>query len=484
MLFRSMAWSLQEIAQHNKASSCWVIIKDQVYDLTEFLPSHPGGSQIILKYAGKDATAVYEPIHARDAIEQNLDASKFLGPVSNEAQQSLAHSKETAVRSEDELRVERARKALPRLNRMHSLQDIEDAARTVLTKRALAYYSSASDDLVSHQENMRAFSRFFFNARVMRAVSTCDPSTTILDCPSAIPIFVSGAALAKLGHPAGEVNITLGCHKTRIIQMVSSNASLSPSEIMEAAAPSQPLFFQLYKHKDNARALERIRNVERLGYKALFLTVDAIVAGNREADIKSMWVEEDEGHDGDKDEEGSLEMGGTAGNLVADDDRDMTWEKTIPWLRSVTKLPIVVKGVQSVEDCVLAVKAGVDGILLSNHGGRQLDYSLPPIELLYRLRKRHPEVFDSTEVYIDGGVRRGTDVVKALCLGARAVGLGRPFLYAQTAYGSSGVVRAVQVLHREILTVMRLVGASSIADLTPDLVERVDWQPLVTASKL
>lgn len=113
--------------------------------------------------------------------------------------------------------------------------------------------------------------------------------------------------------------------------MVSSNASLSPAEIMEAAHPSQTLFFQLYKHKDDARALERIRNVERLGYKALFLTVDAIVAGNREADIKSMWVEEDESYDGDEDEEASLEMGGTAGNLVADDDRNMTWEKVSFW---------------------------------------------------------------------------------------------------------------------------------------------------------
>lgn len=100
---------------------------------------------------------------------------------------------------------------------------------------------------------------------------------------------------------------------------------------MEAAHPSQTLFFQLYKHKDDARALERIRNVERLGYKALFLTVDAIVAGNREADIKSMWVEEDESYDGDEDEEASLEMGGTAGNLVADDDRNMTWEKVSFW---------------------------------------------------------------------------------------------------------------------------------------------------------
>jgi L-lactate dehydrogenase (cytochrome) len=100
------------------------------------------------------------------------------------------------------------------------------------------------------------------------------------------------------------------------------------------------------------------------------------------------------------------------------------------------------------------------------------------------LRRQHPEVFEKLEVYIDGGIRRGTDVVKAVCLGARAVGLGRPFLYAQTAYGAAGVARAVYILHREILAAMRLIGASSIADLKPDMVERVDWQPLFNAAKL
>jgi L-lactate dehydrogenase (cytochrome) len=477
-----MAWSLEQVAEHNSSSSCWVIINHQVYDVTDFIPSHPGGAKIILKYAGRDATAAYEPIHARDAIEKNLDPSKHLGPVTAAAQESLVQSQASQIKTEDEIRIEKARKLIPRLNRMHNLRDIEEVARSVLSKRALAYYSGASDDLITHDENLRAFTRFFFNARVMRPVSVCDPATTVLGYPSAIPIFVSGSALAKLGHPQGEVNITIGCHKMNVIQMVSSNASLSPAEIIEAATPNQPLFFQLYKHKDDAIALERIRNVERLGYKALFLTVDAIVAGNREADIKSMWTEEDLTEE--EDENGSLEMGGTAGNLVANDDRDMTWEKTIPWLRSVTKLPIVIKGVQCVEDCVLAAQAGVDGILLSNHGGRQLDYSLPPIEVLYRLRRQHPEVFEKLEVYIDGGIRRGTDVVKAVCLGARAVGLGRPFLYAQTAYGAAGVARAVYILHREILAAMRLIGASSIADLKPDMVERVDWQPLFNAAKL
>ncbi|KAF9452641.1 cytochrome b2 [Macrolepiota fuliginosa MF-IS2] len=496
------AWTLEQVAQHNTSKSCWVIIQNNVYDVTEFLPEHPGGPKIILKYAGRDATAAYEPIHPPDALEKNLPLSKHLGPISAQATQILTSSQQNKRKTKDEQRVEEVAGRKPPLQRILSLRDIEVVARRTLSSKAKAYYTSAADDEIAYDENARAFARFFFNARVMRPVARCDPSTHILGFKSSIPVFVSGAALAKLGHPdgkystkyyaaqitahSGEANITKGAAQTGIIQMVSSNASLSYSSIMEAAAPKQTVFFQLYKHRKDSIAEERIREVDRLGYKAIFLTVDAIVAGNRERDIRNPWEAEDE-------EKGSptywseaeapqeVDGMGTAGALIANDDRDMTWEKTIPWLRSVTKLPIVIKGIQCVEDAVLAAEAGVDGILLSNHGGRQLEYSMPPLEVLYKLRQQHPEVFHKLEVYIDGGVYRGTDVVKALCLGAKAVGLGRSFLYAQSVYGVVGVVKLVQILRREIITAMRLLGAASVDDLCPGMVERVDWQPRLPA---
>jgi len=363
---------------------------------------------------------------------------------------------------------------------------MEDVAKQILSRKALAYYASAADDEISNTENARVFTRFFFKARVMRPVANCDPSTTILGFKSAVPVFVSGAALAKLGHPDGEVNITKGAFNEGIIQMVSSNASLSPDAIMQASDQTQTLFFQLYKHRDDVIAEKRVREMETLGYKAIFLTVDAIVAGNRERDIRNPWIldEQENGpvyyqpeSTGTKINE-DINILGTAGALIANDDRNMTWEKTIPWLRRISKLPIVIKGIQCVEDAVLAAEAGVDGILISNHGGRQLDYSLPPMEILYALRCQRPEVFNQLEVYIEGGVRRGTDVVKAACLGARAVGLGRPFLYAQSAYGVAGVSKLIQILRREIVTAMQLVGASSVNDLVPEMIQRVDWQPL------
>jgi len=202
---------------------------------------------------------------------------------------------------------------------------------------------------LASRENARAFSRFFFRARIMRSVSHCDPSTTILGFESSIPVFVSGAALAKLGHPEGrslfcrsesnhsknigELNITRGSAKEGIIQMVSSNASFSPRDIMEAADTTQTLFFQLYKHKDEI-AEKLVREVERLGYKAIFLTVDALVAGNRERDIRSPWILEDEENGGPTDfyVEGAapskeVDKLGTAGALISNIDRDMTWDK-------------------------------------------------------------------------------------------------------------------------------------------------------------
>ncbi|PPQ72025.1 hypothetical protein CVT24_008077 [Panaeolus cyanescens] len=467
-------WSLSQVAQHKSTDSCWVIIHNHVYDVTDFLKEHPGGPEIILKYAGQDATGVYDPIHPPDALQKNLPQSKHLGPIANDAAAQIEEANQNIRQTKDELRVVQARQKMPPLSRILSLADMQNVAKQVLSHKAFAYYSSASDDEITNQENARAFTRFFFKARVMRPVSQCDPSTTILGSFSSIPVFVSGAALAKLGHPDGEVNITRGCAQERIIQMVSSNASLSPNAIMEAADQSQTLFFQLYKHRNDEIAEKRVKEVEKLGYKAIFLTVDAIVAGNRERDIRSPWVldEQEYGpvyHQPDEPKTpADANIFGTAGALIANDDRDMTWEKTIPWLRSVSKLPIVIKGIQCVEDAVLAAQAGVDGILLSNHGGRQLEYSLPPLEVLYAIRAEAPDVFNKLEVYIDGGIQRGTDVVKAVCLGARAVGLGRPFLYAQSAYGVEGVVKIIEILRREIITAMRLMGAASVHDLSPN----------------
>ncbi|KAI5117291.1 hypothetical protein M0805_006813 [Coniferiporia weirii] len=474
---RAVLYSFDEVARHDSHASCWVIIHGNVYDVTEFLSMkvHPGGAEIILRYGGKDATMAFEPIHPADALEKNLPPEKHLGALHSDAYEA-ENSSSVRARTRDELRVENEQKKKPPLTRVLSAFDMEEVARKVLPYKAWTYFSSAGDDEITLRENKRAFSRFFFCPRVLRSVLHCDPSTSILGFKSTIPVFVSAAALAKLGHPAGEANITRGCGRSGLIQMVSSNASLSYAEIASARVCSdQPLFFQLYKHVDE-RAVARIREVESLGYSAIFLTVDAVVPGNREIDVHAPFVlAEQEGRHIKNDLSQGL---GAPSVLSPHVDRDMTWEKTIPWLRSVTKLPIVIKGIQCVEDAVLAAEAGVDGIVISNHGGRQLDYSLPSIDVLYRLHKQRPDVFSKLEVYMDGGVRRGTDVLKALCLGARAVGMGRPFLYAQSAYGEEGVTRLINILESEIVRGMRQLGARNVSCLVPEMVEKVDWQSI------
>ena len=313
-----------------------------------------------------------------------------MGPLTDSAIQAVAQNQQAFHKTRDALRVEHARKKMPPLNRILNLQDMEvckmyllpnDCSfgtvalrmwlrkychikhlRITIRPRMMKYvgfpsnFSFSSTQLtfpqlhLANQENSRAFSRFFFRARVMRPVSQCNPSTTILGFESSIPVFVSGAALAKLGHPEGkslfcrskiyypkdigELNITRGSAKEAIIQMVSSNASFSPRDIMEAADNSQTLFFQLYKHESDRIAEKLVREVEKLGYKAIFLTVDALTAGNRERDIRCPWILEDEENGGptefyveDIAPSKEVDILGTAGALVSNNDRDMTWEK-------------------------------------------------------------------------------------------------------------------------------------------------------------
>ncbi|KAJ3789634.1 FMN-dependent dehydrogenase-domain-containing protein [Lentinula aff. detonsa] len=486
-------WSIEEVSKHGDATSCWLIIKNEVYDVTEFLSKHPGGPSIILKYAGCDATSAYEPIHPPDAIQQYLSPSQHLGALKGADVRDLQAQERQRKRTQDEIRVEQAMKQRPPLNRILNLADMETVARKVLPHGALAFFSAGTEDELTLRENARAFERFFFHARVMRPVSKCDPSTKILGFNSSLPVFVSGASTAKLGHPLGELNITRGCGSANIIQMVCTYASIPRAVIAAAALPSQTLFFQLYKSTDLSVATKLVQDAEQLGFKAIFLTVDAIVITTRERDVRSPWVlEAHEGKtqyyvEGDTDETtnflGTSSLHVNRNNIL---DADMSWKVTIPWLRSITKLPIILKGIQCVEDAVLATEMGVEGILLSNHGAFQTEISsLPPLEVLYKIRQQRPDVFNKLEGQpIKGGIRRGTDVIKAICLGAKAVGLGRPFLYALSAYGEVGVSKLINILEREIVTSMRLLGAAKISDLTPELIERVEWEPMSRQWKL
>jgi L-lactate dehydrogenase (cytochrome) len=316
-------------------------------------------------------------------------------------------------------------------------------------------------------------------------VTNCDTTTTLLGLPSSSPFFIAPAALAKLGHPGGEVNLTKAAGKAGLIQAMSNNASQSIEELANGrVTPNQKLWFQLYvttDRKKTERVLKRV--VDSGAFSALFITVDAPILGKREADERLKAevmpvLSETSGQGEVKSGSGAKSVTKALAVGVA---ADLVWEE-IAYFKRLTGMPVVIKGIMTAEDAILAMKYGCEGIYLSNHGGRQLDTSPPAMLTLLELRKHCPEVFEKMEVFLDGGVRRGTDVIKALCLGCKAVGMGRPFLYANACYGEEGVSKAIEsscsflkvlttlVMQEEIETCMRLLGVTSLSQLGPEYV--------------
>ncbi|KAF2262627.1 hypothetical protein CC78DRAFT_534665 [Lojkania enalia] len=455
-----------QVAEHNSKDSCWVIVHGRAYDVTEFLPEHPGGSKIILKYAGKDATEEFEPIHPPDTLDKYLDKSKHLG----EVDMGTVQQEEKEIDPDEEARQERI-KRMPILEQCYNLMDFEAVARSVMKKTAWAYYSSGADDEITMRENHNAFHKIWFRPRVLEDVEHVDTSTTMLGAKVSMPFYVTATALGKLGNPEGEVILTRGAKKHNVIQMIPTLASCSFDEICDAAEDGQVQWLQLYVNKDRAVTKRIVEHAEKRGCKGLFITVDAPQLGRREKDMRSKFddvgsnVQSSSGDDVDRSQ-------GAARAISSFIDPSLSW-KDIPWFLEITKMPIILKGVQRVEDVIRAIEAGVHGVVLSNHGGRQLDFARSGIEVLAEvmpvLRERNWQ--DRIEIYIDGGVRRATDIIKALCLGAKGVGIGRPFLYAMSAYGLPGVDRAMQLLKDEMEMNMRLIGCSSVSDLNPTLID-------------
>ncbi|BEJ00959.1 hypothetical protein CcaverHIS631_0508160 [Cutaneotrichosporon cavernicola] len=490
----------------------WVVIDGEVYDMTKFLDDHPGGKDIIVANRSRDVTPLFKPRHPNDQLfPGNLPAQvKHLGPLAPASSDELEDIKlqiSAEQLAEDE-RVLTERKKMDErgLGVIVNMKDFEKFAEPLLTKVAWAYYASAGDDEITKLANATAYQKVLFRPRVLRRVEQCDASTELMGCPSSLPIFIAPAAMAKLGHPLGEINLTRGAGSTGIIQGISSNASCSMDEMLGEREDGQPLFYQLYVNRDRSKAEELVRKIDAGKFDAIMLTADAPVGGNRERDIR---VKGDfEGPAGGVAVK-SKDTAGVAQAMFAGVDPNLSWED-VKWLQSLTKIPVMIKGVQCVEDALLAYEAGCDGIVISNHGGRQLDTTRPALDVLLEIRRYAPHLLrpefrtptgptqDSLaeparltpkdradgsgmprrfEIFIDGGVSRGTDVVKALCLGVNGVGIGRGFLFAQSVGGEEGVEHAVGIFKSEIELAMRLLGANKVGDLRPSMVEVVGEVP-------
>ncbi len=343
-------------------------------------------------------------------------------------------------------------------------EDLEAAARERLSVMAYDYYAGGADDEVTLRENRAAFDRIRLRYRVLRGVGPRDTRTTLLGHALAMPLVVAPTAFHRMAHPDGELATVRAAGEAGTLMILSTLSTSSIEEVMAVA--SGPVFFQLYMYADRDVTVELVRRAEAAGCSALVVTVDAPAWGRRPRDTRNNFT---------------LPAGLQVKNLAAARaDRfppgvgsglsayvhamfklDLGWDD-IAWLCSITSLPVLIKGVVHPDDAALAVEHGVAGIVVSNHGGRQLDGAPATIEAL-------PAIADAVDgrlpIMLDGGVRRGVDVVRALALGATVVAVGRPILWGLTVAGEAGVARVLATLRAELDTTMALCGAASIAEI-------------------
>ncbi len=340
-------------------------------------------------------------------------------------------------------------------------RDYEAHARECLTQSVYDYYAGAAGDEITVRENEAAWQRLRLLPRVLVDVSSCELATTVLGQPLASPILTAPCALNRLAHPDGELAVARAVSTLGMGQVLSTLSSY-PLDEVAAAAPA-PRWFQLYVYRDREITRDLVRRAEDAGYTAICLTVDVQRPGNRERDLRNGFQVPPHVRAANFDHAIENSADGSALLKYINDQFDpgLTWEG-LQWLVSITTLPVVVKGVLAPEDARLCVANGARGIGVSNHGGRQLDTAVSSCDALEPIVDA---VGDAAEVFVDGGIRRGTDVLKALALGARAVLIGRPYLWGLAVDGERGVVRVLTLLRDDLSLSMALAGCATLDDV-------------------
>ena len=353
-----------------------------------------------------------------------------------------------------------------------NLLELEDMARAKIPRATFDYIAGGAEDEVSLRRNREAYAHWALRPRVLVDVSKRDTSTTVLGTRVSMPILVAPTSFHGLVHPEGEVATAKGAAAAGTLMAVSTIATKTLEEI--AAAAPGPRWFQLYAYRDRRVTEDLLHRAANAGYRAICLTVDTPLLGRREKDERNRFTLPPgmgianlklAGLDGMPE----AERGSAFAKYVADLlNESLTW-RDIDWLKSISRLPVLLKGIMTAEDAKLAAEHGVAGIVVSNHGGRQLDSTLGTLDVL-------PEVVAAVkgrvEVYVDGGIRRGTDVLKALALGARAVLVGRPILWGLALGGADGVRAVLQHLQMELDTAIALAGRATVKEIDVSVVQR------------
>jgi isopentenyl diphosphate isomerase/L-lactate dehydrogenase-like FMN-dependent dehydrogenase len=344
--------------------------------------------------------------------------------------------------------------------RFVTVNDYEPAARSVLERAVYDYYAGGAGDEKALARNLTAYDDWTIHPRVLRGVGTPDPSTTVFGVPLAFPVLVAPWAFQWMACRDGEQGTARGAALSGTVMVVSSTA-VDQLEAIALASPA-PKWWQLYVFTDRARTEAMLGRAVAAGYGAVVWTVDAPVLGTRDRDTRN----------------GFTPPVGVSGDLVFDP--ALTWDD-LAWIRRAAPgLPVLAKGIMTGADARVAVEHGIDGIVVSNHGGRQLDRMPSALEVL-------PEVVEAVAgrvpVLMDGGIRRGTDVLTALALGAAAVMVARPVAWGLAVAGADGVADVLRILREELVTAMKVCGTRTVADITADLVRpaasarppRADW---------
>ena len=375
------------------------------------------------------------------------------------------------------------------LARCHTVDDLRTAARRRLPRAAFDYIDGGAEDEVTLQRNRAAFDEWELVPQVLRDVGAVDLRTEVLGAPSALPIVLGPTGFTRMMHPAGERAVAAAAQRSGVPYAVSTMATTSLEDIRGSSGGT--LWFQLYVWRDRGLCKELVARARDAGYAALVLTVDTPVPGARERDLRNGLtippaLDLRTLVDGARHPRwwwgllGSEPLTFANVRHVADEptavmefvgaqfDPTVSWDD-LGWLADVWGGPLVLKGLLSPADARRACDAGVDAVVVSNHGGRQLDHAPATLAALEQVAQ---EVGDEVELLLDSGVRRGTDVVKALALGARAVLLGRPYLYGLAAGGQAGVERALDICTGELVRVMQLLGRTSVSQLDRSVLQR------------
>ncbi|MBD2494394.1 alpha-hydroxy acid oxidase [Nostoc sp. FACHB-280] len=354
-----------------------------------------------------------------------------------------------------------------------NLWEYEQLAKQHLSQMAFDYYSSGAWDEITLRDNRAAFERIKLRPRMLVDVSDRNLSTSILGQPLQLPLLIAPMAFQCLAHPQGELATTLAAATAGVGMVLSTMATKSLEEVAAVGYKHNALqWFQLYIHKDRGLTRNLVERAYAAGYQALCLTVDAPILGRRERDVRNTF---------------SLPPGLQLANItnisglnIPQESAEsglftyfaqqlnpaVTW-RDLEWLQSLSPLPLVLKGILRADDAVRAVEHGAKAIVVSNHGGRQLDGAIASLDALAEIVAA---VDNQAEVLVDGGIRRGTDILKALALGAKAVLIGRPVLWGLAVAGQVGVSHIISLLQDELSVAMALSGCTSIQDIDPSLV--------------